>query len=506
MDTYKKISDKPSIGIAQLVMIVDRIDAGYYKSVFVENEERILNSGLLIKKLGDMWIEANYGSLPDSADYQEQGDLLLIRGTDLKNYTVSLSDDSLVKIPSDYYQKFKKARVLPGDILLLVKGASIDRSDSCAVMPYIEQKAIINGSVFKIRLKDDFEKHYVAAFMFSKPFLLQKRRAVTNTGAYYNDLSTIQNYLVPIPQERIQEYIGAKIRLAEKCRNEALFARNQANKLLQDMIEIDHENVENKGRLETFNRINAIPYCVAIAPNILKDRLTAISYNQNFLDFIETINSSPHRFVELGKYYEISAMIGWKNLTTKDYVENGIKMLRVADIKNQYISLDDAVQVSIEKVMEQSQIHLKEDDIVLSKDGTLGIAALIPPVQELLCAGSTLARLRRKKQGITPLYLAAYLNSKFTAAQISYFTNGIAQPHITQEYIRKIQVPDLNEAAQNDIGNFFHRFEFLSRKANSLINEAIDDIERLIDGELDINGILSQDLNPPTWEDIEKMV
>jgi len=120
MDTYEKLSETPSIGIVHSAMIVDRIDADYYKTVFVENQERILNSGFLIKCLGDMWITANYGSLPDSADYQDRGDVLLIRGTDLKNYTISTEDDSLVKIPTAYYQKYKKARVLPGDILLLV--------------------------------------------------------------------------------------------------------------------------------------------------------------------------------------------------------------------------------------------------------------------------------------------------------------------------------------------------------------------------------------------------
>jgi len=373
-------------------------------------------------------------------------------------------------------------------------------------MPEVDQKAIINGSVFKIRLKSNFNKYYVVAFMFSKMFLLQKRRAVTNTGAYYNNLSTIRNYLIPIPQEQIQEYIGAKVRIALECRGEAIMARNHANKLLVDVIGVTQENVEYKEKLETFIKISTNPYCVSIAPHILKNRLTAISYNNNFLNHIELINSSSYRFVELGKYYDISAMIGWKNLTTKDYVENGIKMLRVVDIKDQYVTLDYAVQASIEKVMEQPQIHLKDDDIVFSKDGTLGIAALIPPEQELLCAGSTLARLRKKKQGLDPRYVVAFLNSEFASAQISYYINGIAQPHITQEYIRKIQVPVLSEVDQNNIGNSFHRFETLSRIADSLIAEAREDIERLLDEKLDVDEILSQKIQPPTREDIEKIV
>jgi hypothetical protein len=131
-------------------MIDRRMDAGCFQPIYLKNESNLLNGSVPSARLGSLYSKGNYGSLPDSVDYATEG-VALIRGTDLQSMAVNLSE--AVRVPDYYYDQFKKAQITSGDILMLVKGASIDRPDSVAMFPETDDKAIANGSVFIIRAK-----------------------------------------------------------------------------------------------------------------------------------------------------------------------------------------------------------------------------------------------------------------------------------------------------------------------------------------------------------------
>lgn len=185
-------------------------------------------------------------------------------------------------------------------------------------------------------------------------------------------------------------------------------------------------------------------------------------------------------------------MIGWKNLSTKDYVcDNGVYLLRVQDIKNGYVEITtDTAMVSKDKVKEQPQIQLKQHDIVFSKDGSLGFSAVISEKLNnyKLCTGSTLARIRLKKQ-INPHYLSYILNSDIIKAQISYYLSGIAQPHINQEFIKLLEIPLLPVEVQRFMGEYLYLYEEYMFKSIELIKDAKKDIEELIEGKFDESKI-----------------
>jgi type I restriction enzyme S subunit len=247
-----------------------------------------------------------------------------------------------------------------------------------------------------------------------------------------------------------------------------------------------------------YTKLSDTPYAVMISPKLLGERLSAISYNNDFLGFMQAVANSDLTFVNLGEYFDISAMVGWKNLTTEDYVNQGVRMLRVVDIRERFVSLESTVQVSPAKVQEQPQIHLKAGDIVYSKDGTLGIAAIVPDVKELICAGSTLARVRIKKHStkiLDPYFVVAFLDCEFAQSQVSYYTNGIAQPHITQEYIYKLRIPIPDPKIQAYIGDKVRLAERCREEAQTKRSQ----IENLLDQhahKADIAALLSAKPQP----------
>ncbi|MEH7370168.1 restriction endonuclease subunit S, partial [Priestia megaterium] len=167
----------------------------------------------------------------------------------------------------------------------------------------------------------------------------------------------------------------------------------------------------------------------------------------------------------------------------------------VQEIKKEYVTISkNTVMVSKEKVEEQPQIQLKKNDLVFSKDGSLGFAAVIS--EELndtykMCTSSTLARIRLLKE-INPYYLNLVLNSDVIKAQISYYLSGIAQPHINQEYIKQLEIPILDEFIQEQIGEKMRMYEKASKQSLELITEAKKDVEDLIKATFDESKLIKQ--------------
>ena len=228
MQQYYSVVKNPSAVWVNRLMIQPRIDSQYYRTDFVENEYKIEQIGC--EKLGEIIERGDYGVLPDSEDYCEKG-VPLIRGTNLRDLTID--DKEVIRVPKDYLTS--KSEIQHRDILILIKGATIDAEWSVAIVPNIRESMIYNGSIFRVRVKTGYDPYYITAFMSTKYFLLQKTRAISNTGIYYNDKNSLENFMIAIPSPEIQKHIGDKVRRAEELREEA-------NKLKEEAEEFMNKN------------------------------------------------------------------------------------------------------------------------------------------------------------------------------------------------------------------------------------------------------------------------
>jgi len=491
MSYFQKISDYPSVGIASPELIGSRLDADYYRSIFVDNEEALRNSGYQVERLGKMWSEANYGSLPDSIDYSKDG-VFLIRGTDIRGYSIS-PENELVKVPETYFDKFKKARVFPSDLLVLVKGASIDRPDSNAIMPEgLVGHAIINGSVFKVRLKSEYDKHYVAAFMFSRYFLLQKRRSVTNTGALYNDLETIENYQIVLPEPKIQAYIGDKVRLAEKCREEANKLYEASEKILTE--EIGLESVLSTGVDES--RVlyeHHGSFAVLIEPKMATDRLDAMGYHPELLGILSKLSKPKCQFVSLDQLGNFApASQGTIDGQSSDYFVS-------------ILHLDDKGVINWQEARHHKPItkglRVHYNDVLISrlnpKEKRIGVFNC----KEAEQAGCS-SEFSVFKAFEYPYYLAFVLSSHPTHQQMVYLGRGTSSSRrrIDEQDLKNVFVPNIN--CRDVIDRHIHQAVMLWHIARDLIDQAVKETEQLIKGALNTKAILNGQIHSLTWDEI----
>ena len=178
--------------------------------------------------------------------------------------------------------------------------------------------------------------------------------------------------------------------------------------------------------------------------------------------------------------------------------------MRGVEYRDGYIDYDSLVSVEQFKYDEQPQIHLKYKDVAMTKDGTIGKALVIPKLHKLMAAGSTIARLRIKDMvDLNPYYLEFTINHPVVQIQIQSFATGLAQPHITQEWIAQLLIPRI-PSKEVEIASYMTIHHHLMEKAHNLSREAQADVEFLIEGKLETDDILSGQLKAPTWEDIEK--
>ncbi|WP_412514793.1 restriction endonuclease subunit S, partial [Shewanella indica] len=327
-----------------------------------------------------------------------------------------------------------------------------------------------NDHLFVVR-PDKADSHYICAFLKSFHGQRLLEAGISGSTGQLN-LSNEHIKSIPLfrPDDEAQKYIGDKVRQAEQLRAWAKVAEMTAKELFDDCVDWSSE-VLNVGKI---NKISV---------SELDGRLD-LKYNSPArLALLRHIKNKEIKTTYLNGLVDISAMIGWKGLTTEYYTSSGPWLLRGVEFRDGVIEFEKLVSVDLDKYLEQPQIHLKEGDIAFSKDGTIGKAIVIPELSNDMAAGSTIARLRPKQSlEINPYYLELVLNHDFVQVQVESFATGIAQPHITQEWIAQLVIPRVKD--EESIGESLKLHHLANNHSKKLIQAAKTLVEALIEGQL----------------------
>lgn len=193
-------------------------------------------------------------------------------------------------------------------------------------------------------------------------------------------------------------------------------------------------------------------------------RLDAEYYQPEYLEVAKILQSTHHKnFDEV-----VSNIINGAEI--REYVEeDGLPYLRVSDIKEFFIDLSSVVYVTKESKIKQN-IKLKEDDILLSRSGSLAIAAVVTPDLSDSIISSHLMRI--PVRGINPYFLVTFLNSKFGKAQIMQRNNGTIVPEINHPSLKSLSVPILSEDTQKEIEKIVRNAYEKVQESNKIYSQA----------------------------------
>ena len=189
-------------------------------------------------------------------------------------------------------------------------------------------------------------------------------------------------------------------------------------------------------------------------------------YREKILSFVKEI-----RKLSFGKDFTLKARIGWQGLTKKEYLPDGeYKLITGTDFTtNNTIDFDHCVYVSKERYEQDLYIQIKEDDVLITKDGTLGKIAYISKLPMPATLNGGVFVVRGKTEEVTQRFLKYYLISNNFKKWIKQNHTAGSIMHLTQKLLEKFDIPVPSQSTQDTIVSTLDAFEQYISKLERLI-------------------------------------
>ena len=157
--------------------------------------------------------------------------------------------------------------------------------------------------------------------------------------------------------------------------------------------------------------------------------------------------------VKLGEYLYIKGRIGWKGLKKKEYLEKSdFRIINGESLTENGIDWNKAGYISKERYEESPEIMLQPDDILISKDGTIGKIGYVGQLDTPTTVASGIFVIRNQKpEIINTRFIYHFFCSKYFKNFITMRTEGSVIPHLYQKDFVDLDFPLPELSVQNKI-------------------------------------------------------
>ena len=182
-----------------------------------------------------------------------------------------------------------------------------------------------------------------------------------------------------------------------------------------------------------------------------------------FVEMFGELKSS----IKLGECCSINARIGWQSLTKKEHMKTGEYMLITGtDFKNNEIDYSNCVYVSKERYEMDKKIILDNDDILITKDGTIGKVAVVKNLEKPATLNSGIFVVRPNN-----IFNKEYIMYVFKGHIFKEFVNkaktGATIKHLNQNKLINFEIPKPNMEEQIEFSNIYKQID--KQKFESMI-------------------------------------
>lgn len=191
---------------------------------------------------------------------------------------------------------------------------------------------------------------------------------------------------------------------------------------------------------------------------------------------IEWIGKVPSSW-ELIRMKDCSYMkgrIGWQGLTANEFIEEGPFLITGTDFENGRVIWDRCYHISEKRYEKAKPIQVEVNDLLVTKDGTIGKLAFIDSLPGKASLNSHLLVIRPLENKYINQYLFWVLSSSIFKGYYSLVSYGSTMDSLSQEKVGefKFYIPCINE--QKVIA------DYLDEKCSKL-DEIIADLEKQIE-------------------------
>ena len=396
-----------------------------------------------------------------SPDWDENSNIKYITAEHIKpNYI----EDGIFKcISSKQDKKNSRARLLENDVLVYTVGAYAGYVAKAEKHLF---PANIPRSVAIIRLRKEIKSEFLSLFMNSKYGYYQTQRFRAGNSQPMLALEKIKQFRIPKLSISFQNEIVKKYNLAYVNRlNSKTFYKEAEELLLKELDLLDFkpsaENIAIKSFKDSFE---------------ISGRLDSEYYQAKYDELIEHIKKT--NFDKLDNIVNIKKSI---EPGSEAYQDEGIPFIRVSNVTKFGIS-DTGIHLSknILKEEDLQKLYPTKDTILLSKDGTVGIAYKIKNETEMITSGALL-HLMIKRGDVLPEYLTLVLNSLIVQLQAQRDAGGSIIQHWKPSEIQEILIPIIDISVQKQIEEKIKKSFLLKEESKQLLDLAKKAVEIAIE-------------------------
>lgn len=105
----------------------------------------------------------------------------------------------------------------------------------------------------------------------------------------------------------------------------------------------------------------------------------------------------------------LKGRIGWQGLTSNEYKTEGPHLITGTDFKEGRINWKSTVRISEERFLEAPEIHIKNRDLLITKDGTIGKVAIVEDAPEKVSLNSGVLLIRCQKKQVVEIKYFYYI-------------------------------------------------------------------------------------------------
>jgi len=325
-----------------------------------------------------------------------------------------------------------------------------DRKQSCGVSAYDGSVSLINIVLSSRFLNTEYVKYLLKNYGFAEEFYRWGTGIVADLWS--TKYERMKKIMLPIPKENEQQKI--------------------ADFLDEKVGEIDSVITKTKETIEDYKKYKQ----AIITDAVTKGLNTGEPVKDSKVNWIGEI---PQKWETIKIKYTswLKGRIGWQGLKSSEYLDEGAYLITGTDFCNGIINWNSCVHISNERFEEDSDIHIKENDLLITKDGTIGKVAIVKNCPEKVSLNSGVLLVRNTKDfkyHDKYLYFVLLSNQFWTWYEMSQTGNSTIR-HLYQEqfYNFEFTYPPIEE--QKEIA------EYLDGKCSE-IDKLITKKEELLSG------------------------
>lgn len=457
---YRVLNTTPEIMSVDVETLKSRIDAHHYRPRFLSAADKVLN--IKDSRPSALGQETHkIGQPADIRSYCDSGVPIL----NAKNVRpLYLNNDECPLVEKGIARKHKKQTLNGSEVLIVRTGA---KCGDVAWASNAFSNYLVNSHVIPIRPKGNLESTFLAAYLSSTLGQMLLDREMTGAAQRQVSVASLNSTIVPLPDSRIQKYIGGRVELSEKCREEAVGYLVKAKKVLIDALGVDIFSpvIPKLSTNKPLEITSITPSCSIVYPEFIKGMIGAHAYAATHAQVELNLQTAGINQTALSSI--VKEMVN--GYDCRDFSEEGTPYAKVAEMKPGRLIQNPKQFVSIPLSDVPQKQRVKRGDLLVTRKGSFGICANATKEDESIIISSEIIRLELV-DNYDSAYVSLFLNSNYGRSKFDRLATGTMMLGINHGNLSEIEIPILDTAIQKKIGDKCRIWQTILKSQKPLCN------------------------------------